>query len=268
MPSKCPFCRRKYSRSGAYEKHLRTAHASLDIVLASTVQYNNIQTGELLNADASERQDSDYESDPGPAGLEPDAFCPDIAYESDAEVFDTTSACAGKQNHFEGAGEVIGDVAGFEDEHSNLCADPWAPFNSAEGFKLASWFIDGKVSKTRINDYFSSGLGNAESVGYSSMHTLENHLRFLDPYSQYLQWFKGQVEDGQRTLPFFYRDVLGCVRYLLRQIAYRDDLVYAPRREYDPSGQRIYAEMHTADWWWDLQVEHLSPTLVWKTLAD
>ena len=109
--------------------------------------------------------------------------------------------------HFEGAGEVIRDVAGFEDEHSNLCADPWAPFNSAEGFKLASWFIDGKVSKTRINDYFSSGLGNAQSGGYSSMHTLENHLRFLDPYSQYLQWFEGQVEDGQRTLPFFYRVV-------------------------------------------------------------
>jgi len=222
----------------------------------------------LLNADASECKDSDYDSDPGPAGLAPDAFCPDIAYGSDAEVFDTTSACAGKQNHFEGAGEVIGDVAGFEDKHSNLCADPWAPFNSAEGFKLASLFMDGKVSKTRINDYFSSGLGNAESVGYSSMHTLKNHLLFLDPYSQYLQWFEGQVEDGQRTLPFFYRDVLGCVRYLLRQIAYRDDLVYAPRREYDPSGQRIYAAMHTADWWWDLQVEHLSPTLVWKTLAD
>jgi len=124
MPSKCPFCRRKYSRSGAYEKHLRTAHARLDIVLASNVQYNNIETGELLNTDASERQDSDYESDPGPAPLEPQAFCPDIAYESDAEVFDTTSACAGKQNYFEGAGEVIGDVAGFEDEHSNLSADP------------------------------------------------------------------------------------------------------------------------------------------------
>ena len=88
--------------------------------------------------------------------MEPDAFCPDCAYESDAEVFDTTSACAGKQNHFEGAGEVIGDVARFEDEHSNLCMDPWAAFNRAEGFKLASWFIDGKVCKTRINDYFIS----------------------------------------------------------------------------------------------------------------
>jgi len=32
------------------------------------------------------------------------------------------------------------------------------------------------------------------------------------------------------------------------------DVVYAPRPEYDQSGQRIYAEMHTADWWWDVQV--------------
>jgi len=86
------------------------------------------------------------------------------------------------------------------------------------------------------------------------MHTLEKHLRLLDPYSQYLQWFEGQVEDGQSTLPCFYHNVLGCVRYLLRQIAYRDDLVYAPRHEYDSTGQRIYAEMHTADWWWDVQV--------------
>jgi len=86
------------------------------------------------------------------------------------------------------------------------------------------------------------------------MHTLENHLRLLDPYSSYLQWFKGQVEDGQRTLPFLYRNILGCVGYLLRQIAYRDDLVYGPCHEYDSTGQRIYAEMHTADWWWDVQV--------------
>jgi len=96
--------------------------------------------------------------------------------------------------------------------------------------------MEGKVSKSRINQYFSSGLGDAESVGYSSMHTLENHLRLLDLYSQYLPWFEGQVEDVQRTLPFFYRNVLGCVRYLLRKMAYRDNLVYAPRHEYDSTG--------------------------------
>ena len=250
MPSKCPFCRRKYSWSGAYEKYLRTADASLDIVLASTIQYKNIQKGELLNAHLAvrERQDYDYESDPGPVGLEPDAFCPDIVYESNAKVFNTTSACAGKQNHFKGAGEVLGDIAKFDNKHSYLCADGWAPFHSAEGFKLTSWFIDGKVSKSQINDYFLSGLGNAGSVRYSSMQTLENHLLFLDPYSQYLQWFEGQVDDGQRTLPFFYRHVICCIRYLFRLIAYRDYLVYAPQREYNPTGQRINAEMHMVDW--------------------
>jgi len=91
------------------------------------------------------------------------------------------------------------------------------------------------------------------------MHTLENLLQALDPLSAYLQWNEGQVDDGKRTLPFFYRNLLDCVRYHLCQIAYRDDFVYAPRREYDTNGPRIYAEMHIADWWWDLQVQPHNP---------
>jgi len=87
------------------------------------------------------------------------------------------------------------------------------------------------------------------------MHTLENLLQALDPHSAYLQWNKGQVDDCKRTLAFLYRNVLDCVSYLVRQIAYRDDFVYASRSEYDTNGQRIYAEIHTADWWWDLQVQ-------------
>jgi len=38
MHHKCLFCRRKYSWSGVYEKHLRNKHTNLDIVLASTIQ--------------------------------------------------------------------------------------------------------------------------------------------------------------------------------------------------------------------------------------
>jgi len=97
------------------------------------------------------------------------------------------------------------------------------------------------------------------------MHTLENHLRSLDSHSSYLQWFEGQVENSKRTLPFFYRNVLDCVRYLLRQIAYQDDLVYTPRREFDSNGERIYAEMHTADWWWDGPL--LRPNLLYGNVS-
>ena len=267
MPSKCSFCRKKYTQAGAYKKHLRTAHANLDIILASTVRYtssaiayNNDTETDLLHQEEHERRDSDYESDPDSARRENDAFNDDIANTSDTEIPNgTPGSLAGKETHYEGSGEAVGDVNGFEQECDNLSEDPWAPFTSAHGFKLASWFIQNKVSKSQIKEYFTNGLGNSALAAYNSMHTLENHLRILDPCSAYLQWFEGQVEDGSRTVPFFYRNVLDCVRYLLRQIAYRDDLVYAPRREYDHSGNTIYAEMHTADWWWDVQVQLPNP---------
>lgn len=49
-------------------------------------------------------------------------------------------------------------------------------------------------------------------------------------------------------LSLFYRKILDCVRYLLRQITYQEDLEYAQPYEYDQNGLRIYTEMHTVDW--------------------
>jgi len=65
---------------------------------------------------------------------------------------------------------------------------------------------------------------------------LENYLQRLDSYGQYLQGFEGKVDDNQRTLCFFYHNILDYVTYLLHQIAYRDDFIHAPRREYDLDG--------------------------------
>ena len=86
MPSKCSFCRKKYTQAGAYEKHLRTAHTNLDIILASSVRYtpsaityNNDTEADLLHHEGHERPDSDYESDPDSSGPDHDAFIDDIA---------------------------------------------------------------------------------------------------------------------------------------------------------------------------------------------
>ena len=141
------------------------------------------------------------------------------------------------------------------EEHHNLCEDTAALFTSAQGLQLASWFIESKASKSWNNDYFSTGVGNSVSVGYSSMYTWEKRLGNLDPYGSYLVGFEGQVEHDKRTFPFFYRNILDCVRYLLWQILYCDDFVYAPCHQYDQDGQRIYAQNVMADWWLDVQVQ-------------
>jgi len=263
MPVKCSCCRKRYERAGAYETHLRSAHANLDIVLASSIRNPPADVLTDRGSDLSdanepiEHFDSDYKAHPAgdTAGSERDAPDNTLRREPETKVLeDNTYPVAAEQEDYTGAREAIGEIKQYKEECRDLSENPWAPLASAPGFKLASWVIESKVSKTRINDYFSNGIVNSTSVGYGSMQTLENLLQHLDPYSPYLQSLEGHVENGQRTLPFFYRNVLDCVRYLLRQIAYCDVLVDTPRREYDQSGQRIYAEMHTADWWLDVEV--------------
>ena len=149
MPSKCSFCRKKYTQAGAYEKHQRTAHANLDIILASTVRYASSAITyrmdtetDLLHHEGQKRPDSDYESDLDSTGRGHDAFTDDIANESDTEMLNgTPGSLASQQTHYECSGEAVGDVNGFEQECNILSKDPCAPFTSAHGFKLASWFI-------------------------------------------------------------------------------------------------------------------------------
>jgi len=198
-------------------------------------------------------QDSDYGSDPDPTGHKLDPF---TAHKADTEIVDNSpSVLPSGQEHYAGAGEAIGHVDSFDQENGNLCRDRWAPFSSVQGFPLEPWFIKRKVPKSRMNEYFSSGLSSSVLVGYSSRHTLENHLVLLDRHSSYLQWFEVQVEDSKRTLPFLYRNVQDCMRYLLGQIAYQDELVYTPPCQFDSNGEWIYAEIHTGDRWWDVQVQ-------------
>ena len=135
--------------------------------------------------------ESDYKSDPArdQAGNQCDSPYNTFMLKSDMEALDlenSTSLVATELENYPDTREPIGDVRSSLEECSNLCKKPWAPFSCTQAFNLASWVIESKVSKTRINEYFSSDIGNLTSVGCSSMHTLENHLQQLDLYALYL----------------------------------------------------------------------------------
>lgn len=55
-------------------------------------------------------------------------------------------------------------------------------------------------------------------------------------------------------ISYYYRDPMVVVRYLQGQRAFRESLVYAPVVEHNEFGKRMYGEMHTGDWWWEIQV--------------
>ena len=97
-------------------------------------------------------------------------------------------------------------------------------------------------------------MGGTDISSFLSAYTMQQYLDILDPFGEYLVWTEGVIDDGRHAATFYYRNIIDCVRYLIRQVLYRSDMVYAPIRKYDSGGKKLYSEMHKADRWWDTQV--------------
>lgn len=69
---------------------------------------------------------------------------------------------------------------------------------------------------------------------------------------------------------FWQRDPAACVFQLLGNPAFKDISAYAPEQVFrDPEQiERIYDEMWTADWWWDMQVQTRKHCSLWRIHTD
>jgi len=158
------------------------------------------------------------------------------------------------QETIPGPGRLSGEVAGYTELNKAMTDDPWSPFSSENDPNLASWFVRSKVAKSQITKYFAEGLSSTHSRSFRSAYTLRQPFDILDPFREYLVWAEASIDDGRHPTTFYYRTIIDCVRYLIFQVAYSSDMVYAHIREYDSSWERLYSEMHTADWWLDMQI--------------
>lgn len=71
----------------------------------------------------------------------------------------------------------------------------------------------------------------------------------------------GDKVDGEgnmleEDLDLWMRDPVECIRDLMQNPAFKDHMVYAPEKVYrDEAGTiRVFDEMCSGDWWWELQV--------------
>ena len=65
------------------------------------------------------------------------------------------------------------------------------------------------------------------------------------------------------------RDPIDCIRELIGNPMFRDVMRYAPERVYvDEEGtDRLYDNMWTGNWWWDLQVNMPESTMLYFVLS-
>jgi hypothetical protein len=89
---------------------------------------------------------------------------------------------------------------------------------------------------------------------WSLINSLPN---VLGPQSWKRQEMIIEEDTGTVHRPFFYQDLLKCIRLLLRHLPFKNHLVWAPKHEYanaSPS-ERVYLEMCTGNCWWNEQAK-------------
>lgn len=269
--TKCLFCRRQYLQAGAYEKHLRSRHAELyESLYKSTLRVSRHSP----SADSDEQHTDSEELDvvvypPGVNESDYESDHESVLSDSEENASDgeenpaaASSKPGSRVDEYENAGRPLRNVDPNLRFEVGLLNDPWHPFHTLDDFKLAKWFITSKVPRSRIDEYFAAGLSRLSTPCFRSAYKLDQYIKALDPYQDLIAWNEGALTHDGRTSVFFYRDIVHCVEYLLAQPAYRESIIYGPVREYDGSGQRLYSEMHTADWWWETQVRKYSMSRV------
>lgn len=89
----------------------------------------------------------------------------------------------------------------------------------------------------------------------------------IDQLPRKMEWLYDEItvtgdrigENGKEmteTLDLWRRDPVECIRELIGNPAFREVMAYAPERVFTSQDMlnRVFDEMCTADWWWDVQV--------------
>jgi hypothetical protein len=94
---------------------------------------------------------------------------------------------------------------------------------------------------------------------YKKIDTLPRVAKWLcEPFEIEGDQLDEKGRKHKETLHLWKRDPVECIRELIGNPAFRNQMRFAPERAYeDPEGKnRIFDEMWTGDWWWNLQVSY------------
>ena len=70
------------------------------------------------------------------------------------------------------------------------------------------------------------------------------------------RFHRQDVEIAGETVAMYSRNVVECIKALYSSSKFAEHMVFRPERHYDSDNghQRHYHDLHTGDWWWQMQV--------------
>ena len=151
----------------------------------------------------------------------------------------------------ENAGEqVYGKVTGLCNKHCKYSEqwNPWHPFQSADNFQPAQSFSQQR--KRWRDQHLRRGLDNFNIESFQSADALSKHLSQLDFGLGEDSWIKGH---SHIFGTIYCSDIVKCLQLLWAHLPLLVHLDLEPGSISDLEHCRIYSEMNTATWWYDMR---------------
>ncbi|KAG1760002.1 hypothetical protein EDD22DRAFT_1044069 [Suillus occidentalis] len=140
--------------------------------------------------------------------------------------------------------------------------DPWAPFTDEEEWGLVKWLVS-RVGHTAIEEFLKLPITSQMKTSFTSKYSL---LKAIDKLPRATEWELKKINvvgnrtanDGQREtedLELWLRNPVDCIRELMSNPEFDQGVSYVPERVFaDEEGKtRVFDEMWTGDWWWEMQ---------------
>ncbi|KAI0696099.1 hypothetical protein BC835DRAFT_1272404 [Cytidiella melzeri] len=164
-----------------------------------------------------------------------------------------------------GRGRTLFEVMHEERVQEGVEADaPWVPFASEEEWGLAQWMMHSGLSQSEIDRYLKLDIiQNRLPLSFKDKRAF---FKKIDSLPRGPGWqcelFELQCEErsegesGVEVFELWKRNPVECIRELLSNPTFKDNLRYAPEQRYeDDRGERpVLGEMWSGAWWERVQV--------------
>jgi hypothetical protein len=136
--------------------------------------------------------------------------------------------------------------------HESVDWNPLQPFATVEQWKVTRTAVEENISKKSFDKMIKRDCLNPKAQIESANH-MYKLIEAMDGGVSG-RWIKDTMDVENVQCEFWYRDPIDCIGFIIGHAPFEKHLSYAPAKDYDEKGRRVYHEMWSGNWWWREQV--------------